>query len=115
MLIILCASQQTESAFSMPSIRLLVRVLNNAAPPQAASTCIQIPARFATSAIARNGSKAPRTVVPDVATTQKGCSPCLREASMASSRASGRMRPWPSVRTLMEFAMPMMVIVQAQE
>lgn len=43
------------------------------------STCNHSPWRWQTSAIASRGSKAPSTVVPEVALTRKGTEPCSQK------------------------------------
>ena len=71
------------------------------APSQLTSTCSHSPWCWHTSAIASRGSKAPSTVVPEVALTRNGTAPCGKNEEGAtqslapSSRNSSQAWPGP--------------------
>ncbi len=101
--IILWASQQILSANSTPFINCLFFEENRQLPPHAASTCSQIDSLCAISAISSTGSKAPRTVVPEVAMMQKGTKPLARLRAISSFSEEDFILPFSSQATLITF------------
>lgn len=103
---ILCASQITESAWSMPARRPRKSGLTSRPPPCAASTCSQMPRSRVMAAISGKGSKAPIGVAHAEATTAITVRPSARARSSAEANASGRMRRAPSTGILMMLSVP---------
>ena len=65
-------------------------------PSQLTSTCSHSPWRWHTSAIASRGSKAPSTVVPEVALTRNGTAPCGK----SEEGAQGWELIWRAIQSL---------------
>jgi hypothetical protein len=93
MSIILCASQTTESARSIPATSDRCSGANTAEAPWAPSTWNQrSPAASQKSATASSGSYAPVAVDPALATTAIARRPARSAARRAPASAPGRSR-----------------------
>lgn len=90
----LWGSIDTESAISIPSIKCLNLGENKAEHPQQASTWNQILYFLAILPISFKFSKAPITVVPEVAEIQKGFFPASIDSIIYFSKSSVSMVPF---------------------